>query len=173
MTRAVIFVAAAALLMAPGCGPVGRSVDETPLPTAPPVDASAPADDAPGSDGASQLGEPGALRPYYIAYSPTGFERARAEGRPILLYFWASWCPVCRAEEPKIIADIEGADVPVAGFRVNFDEERELKSRFRIPYQHTTVILDAEGRETERFLGPVSSDERLRAIRAAHEPDAP
>ncbi|MBI4457978.1 thioredoxin family protein, partial [Candidatus Uhrbacteria bacterium] len=85
----------------------------------------------------------------------------------VLLYFWASWCPICRAEEPGIRAAVEAMDVPVAGFRVNFDVESALKKQFKIPYQHTTVILDTRGQESSRFSGPVDGDTLRAAIRAA------
>ena len=52
----------------------------------------------------------------------------------------AGWCPICRADEPLIKSRIENSGLPIAGFRVNYDTEAELKAKYKIPYQHTTVF---------------------------------
>lgn len=104
-------------------------------------------------------------KPYYIAYTKEVAEQAIAEGRPVVYYFWAAWCPICRAEEPDIIRYVETSEHPIAGFRVNFDTESELKAQYKIPYQHTTVFLNTRGQEVQRFTGPQSEA----AFRAAFE----
>jgi thiol-disulfide isomerase/thioredoxin len=112
-------------------------------------------------------GEETALKPYYIAYTSAQAEAAMREGRGVVLYFWASWCPICRAEEPKIRGWIEGSGLPIAGFRVNYDAETALKAKYRIPYQHTTVFLNADGEEVARFSGPVDEAAFRAALEAA------
>ena len=106
-------------------------------------------------------------KPFYISYSAEQYARARAAGQPILLYFWASWCPICRAEEPKIKATVEAGSSVIAGFRVNYDVEKSLEKQFGVTYQHTTVILDSKGRESARFTGPVAEGDLSAAIAAA------
>lgn len=108
-----------------------------------------------------------ALPPYYVAYSSDAAAKASAERRPIVLYFWASWCPICRADEPIIKERIEASGMPIAGFRVNFDTEKELKAKYGVPYQHTTVILFPDGTESERFTGPVDEATFVAALAAA------
>lgn len=110
-----------------------------------------------------------AKKPYYIAYTKDVAEAALAEGRPVVYYFWAAWCPICRAEEPSIKSWIETSEHPVAGFRVNYDTESSLKAQYKIPYQHTTVFLNAAGEEVERFSGPVSESEFREALAKASE----
>lgn len=106
-------------------------------------------------------------KPYYIAYTADVAAAAQAEGRPVVYYFWAAWCPICKAEEPKIKSWIETSEHPVAGFRVNYDIESALKAKFKVPYQHTTVFLNAEGVEVERFSGPVTEAEFRAALALA------
>lgn len=128
-------------------------------------------EDKDGSEADSQTmtedSEPTSGTPYYIAYSNTEFNRALEAKKATLLYFWASWCPICQAEEPKIKSAVESSGLNVAGFRVNFDTEDMLKEKFNIPYQHTTVILNTQGVETARFTGPTSNETLLEALRNA------
>jgi thioredoxin 1 len=113
--------------------------------------------------------KPVSLEPYYVAYTADGASKALAQGRATVLYFWAAWCPICRADEPKIKARIEGSDLPVAGFRVNYDVESDLKAKYKIPYQHTAVFLDKAGVEVERLSGPVDDATFLAALKKATE----
>lgn len=106
-------------------------------------------------------------RPYYIQYSAAAASDAMADGYGVMLYFYAAWCPICRAEEPNIKSWVEGSSLPVAGFRVNFDTEKDLKSKHKIPYQHTAVFLNAVGEEVERFNGPVTEAEFRAALAKA------
>lgn len=106
-------------------------------------------------------------KPYYIAYTSEVAEAAMAEGRPVVYYFWAAWCPICKAEEPTIKGWIETSEHPVAGFRVNYDTESALKAKYKVPYQHTTVFLNAKGVEVERFNGAVTEDEFRAALAKA------
>lgn len=108
------------------------------------------------------------LASYYINFSAKEFEMAKAEGRPILLYYYASWCPICRVEEPVIKTLVESMAVPVAGFRVDYDTNEIMKKMFNVPYQHTTVILNTNGAEVSRFAGPTSDTTMRAAIRDAY-----
>jgi thiol-disulfide isomerase/thioredoxin len=178
-TTTFVFVAASLLLVGQGCRPAAPPIE---LPSAPPegqpqaagykpqeepaTDAgpspseSAPEEPAEKNGGTMQDTQTNPLyKPYYIAYSAEAAAQARAEGRPIVYYFWAAWCPICRADEPIIKARIENSGLPIAGFRVNFDTQSDLKAKYRIPYQHTTVFLNAKGEEVARLNGPVGDAE--------------
>ncbi len=107
------------------------------------------------------------LKPYYASYSAEQSAKALKEGRAVVYYFWAGWCPICQAEEPKIKSWIEESDLPIAGFRVNYDTETTLKTTYKIPYQHTIVFLNAKGEEAVRFNGPVGKADFLAALEKA------
>ncbi len=84
----------------------------------------------------------------YLAYTKADYEKALAENKVILLYFYASWCPICKAEQKVTTAFFDSLDrQDVVGFRVNFKDsdtdadEEALAKEFGIPYQHTKVIL--------------------------------
>ncbi|MBI4149156.1 redoxin domain-containing protein [Candidatus Woesearchaeota archaeon] len=89
----------------------------------------------------------GAASPY-LAFTQQDYEKAKAEGKLILLNFYASWCPICKSEEPEAFAAFNGLlQENAVGFRVNYrdsetdDAETALAREFGIPYQHTKVII--------------------------------
>ena len=160
------------LLLGAGCAPVGKPID---LPLTPPTanhDAAneSATDTTMKKDKDIMMKKDGdkmmkpSLKPYYVAYSADGAKAALAEGRVTLLYFYAPWCPICRAEEPVVKANVEASGLPVAGFRVDYDTETALKSQYKIPYQHTTVILNTKGLESARFSGPMTKAELQTAL---------
>lgn len=78
----------------------------------------------------------------YYEYSESAYKQALAEGKVVYLEFHASWCAICRAQEPEIFKAFNSiADDDVIGFRVNYDRETELKREFNVAYQHTRVIV--------------------------------
>ncbi len=89
----------------------------------------------------------------------------RKEGRPFLLHFWGTWCPVCRQEAGNIEA--VARRYPVLTVAVNSGSPEEIRTwmrerrisypvlndpygtlakRFRITTYPTSLIYDAEGR---------------------------
>lgn len=92
----------------------------------------------------------------YLEFNKADYEKALAEGKIIVLDFFANWCPICRAEAPHIRAGFDSlTSDKVIGFRVNFNDsdtdenEKALAQEFNIPYQHTKVIL-VNGQEVKR-----------------------
>ena len=84
----------------------------------------------------------------YVDYTPEAFAAAQAAGKTSYLYFYAAWCPICRAHDP-IVADAintgpssAGFDTSkVAAFRVNYDVRGDAHVLCQPPYQHFTCIL--------------------------------
>jgi len=83
-----------------------------------------------------------------IEFNGADYNRALGEGRTILLYFFANWCPICRVEFQDTEAAFRELSEPdVIGFRVNYndddtdDDEESLARQFGVAYQHTKVIL--------------------------------
>jgi thiol-disulfide isomerase/thioredoxin len=89
----------------------------------------------------------GGMTPY-IEFSQADYMQAQEEGKVILLYYYASWCPICAEEQATVIEALEEVNNPnVIAFRVNYrdseitDEEEDIARKFGVSSQHTKVIV--------------------------------
>ncbi|MDA2803366.1 thioredoxin [Nocardiopsis suaedae] len=76
---------------------------------------------------------------------------ARSE-RPVLVEFWADWCPPCKMLAP-VLDEIDaeyGERLTVA--KINGDEEPELVARFGVMGFPTMTLLK-RGEEAHRIVG--------------------
>lgn len=114
-----------------------------------------------------------------------------ATGEVTLVNFWASWCPPCRAEHPKLL-EMQANGINIIG--VNFKDQESTASSYLLddgnpfagvgfdPQGRTaidwgvtappeTFILDGDGKVLFRYAGPlIGSDYEQRflpALRAA------
>ena len=82
---------------------------------------------------------------------------------PVVLDFWAEWCPPCRALAPtfeELAARYEGS---VKFVKLNVDENSSVPQRFGIKGIPTLIFFDG-GREAERLVGAASKDSLARII---------
>jgi thiol-disulfide isomerase/thioredoxin len=91
----------------------------------------------------------------YLDFTKADYDKALKDKKKILLYFYASWCPTCKKEQPETFAAFNELNDPdLIGFRVNFRDsdtdadEEQLAKDLGVSYQHTKVIL----KEGQRVL---------------------
>lgn len=102
-----------------------------------------------------------------LEFNQRDYETALEHNRVVVLYFYASWCPLCKKEFENTKAAFnayEGDDL--VGFRVHFNdgevtpEMEALAREFGVAYQHTKVFIkdgervlkSPETWNTERYL---------------------
>ena len=80
--------------------------------------------------------------------------------RPVLLEFWATWCPVCEALSPKLHAasrKYQGkADILTIAVAVN-ETPRSIKRHMTKHTMPGPVLWDVDGRATRAFMAPSTS----------------
>ena len=96
-----------------------------------------------------------------INYNTKEFQKALAEGKTILVDYWAPWCTYCRRIGPAYekIAEQYGETITVA--KVNIDEEPLLAQQERIEVIPTLVLYKGG-----RAIGSVVAPESKAAIEA-------
>ena len=74
-------------------------------------------------------------------------------GKPVVLHFWATWCPHCLTEMPML--EKAGQDLAAHGVRVlavNLGEpRRKIESYVRDQKLHLKVLLDSRGKAAQAF----------------------
>jgi cytochrome c biogenesis protein CcmG/thiol:disulfide interchange protein DsbE len=103
-------------------------------------------------------------------------------GHPVVINFWASWCPPCRQELPALQSAYQrfhdqgvillGVNVresaeAVQNFAPQFgltfplllDQDGAVSERYQVRGTPTTVFLDAEGIVRARHVGPLTEDQ--------------
>jgi thioredoxin 2 len=85
---------------------------------------------------------------------------------PVLVDFWAPWCPPCRAAAPGVRKVAESMAGRAVVLKVNTDQNPELASRFNVQGIPNFVVLK-KGKIISRQAGLVRSDQMQRWLEDA------
>jgi thiol:disulfide interchange protein DsbD len=115
---------------------------------------------------------PPAARIAWHPFDQTVLERAKVEGQPVILDFYADWCPPCQEMERKTYVDPRVIEASKDFIMVKVDLTRQtpqgqrLMEEFDIQGIPTLVILNRQGEEIkkERVAGYLGSEEFLEKL---------
>jgi thiol-disulfide isomerase/thioredoxin len=145
MTRRLVLLAAAALAAASA---TGCANDER---------AAAPVAAAPSPTTASSAAVPLPAYLGYVDYAVYKAHPAAFDGRKVVLFYWASWCPNCAAHAATIETAVRAHTLPrnLSIVKVDYDDNDVRKVGYDVTQQDTFVLVDRNGKALRApLVGP-------------------
>jgi thioredoxin len=98
----------------------------------------------------AEKGESGNGHP--VTITDANFDSVIADARPVLVDFWAVWCPPCRAIAPVLeqLSSESGGKYVIG--KLNVDENQQRASKFHIEGIPTLLIFKS-GKLVDRLVG--------------------
>lgn len=104
---------------------------------------------------------PVAMNGMYAAYH----DGVIGNGETSVLFFHAAWCPYCQQADKDLTQWYGSTGFPLTVYKVDYDTQTELKSRYGVTTQHTFVKIDGSGNAVKTIVGP--TDATLKALLGA------
>ena len=106
--------------------------------------------------------------------------RARAEGRPVIIDFWAEWCTACKELDRTAWADprVQAAAGRFVTLKMDgthdTDAFQKVFDKYGVVGMPTVIFIDSSGREVpQRITGAVEGDEMLKFLESVEKTCSP
>ena len=105
---------------------------------------------------------------FWTPYSQAALDQAVKDGKPVVIDFFAEWCPVCHELDDTLFSQpqVQEKLKKVVALRMDATNQddaqvQSILQRYNIEGLPTIVFLDSHGKEVEhaRTMGAISSDE--------------
>lgn len=100
-----------------------------------------------------------------LEITDSNFEELVAQGKPIVLDFWATWCGPCKKIAPDIEALAEEFEGQVIVGKCDVDENDDLTSRFGVR-NIPTVLFIKNGEVVDKQVGAAPKSTFVEKVKA-------
>ena len=81
---------------------------------------------------------------------------AMLQDKPVLIYFWGTWCPVCRQTSPSVQKIAQTSDYPVVSIAVSSGSNQDIQQYMQQKGLSFTTVNDQEGELFRNWQGQVT-----------------
>lgn len=89
----------------------------------------------------------------YLDYSETNKVLAQKYGKTVLFFAATTWCQTCSELDKEIRERIGEIPVNITILKVDYDNDRNMRTKHGVTQQHTLIVLDRQGNEVKRWIG--------------------
>jgi len=99
-------------------------------------------------------------------YDKATADRLIAEGKPVVIHVYASWCLQCHMQESILNGlETDKAYDGITFFRVNYDAQQDIVKQLNCP--RSTLIAYKGGKERDRMSWGMTTDSVTNVLKAA------
>jgi len=96
-------------------------------------------------------------------------ESQLVKGSPTVFFFFADWCPACRAFKPTV-EEVEAKFPDIKVLRMNVDEQKNLVKALKVSSIPTLFLFDKEGKFIESTNGGLSAEKLTEEFKKISSP---